>query len=135
MLIMKRKLLIFSIALLLFSTIGYAQVITGADRDKHGCIGSAGYTYSVLKKDCIRIFEQKIKLHQVDSAGSYKAIATVIFSTNNKQAEVFLANHKESLILIRTGKKGKYIWKKDKLELTNQNGYKLKEAKKLIYST
>lgn len=132
---MKKKILAFSTALMLFSALGYAQVITGADRDKHGCIGSAGYTYSVLKNDCIRVFEQKIKLHQIDSAKNYKAIAAVIFSSDNKKAEVFLANYKESQILIRTGKKGKYVWKKDKLELTNQNGYKLKEGKKLIYSS
>jgi len=132
---MKRKLLFFCSTLLLFSAAGYAQVITGADRDKHGCIGSAGYTYSQLKKDCIRVFEQKIKLYQVDSTASYKAVAAVIFSTNNRKAEVFLASYKESQILIRTGKKGKYIWKKGKLELSNQNGYKLKEAKKLIYTS
>ncbi len=132
---MKRKLLVFCSFLLLLSKISYAQVITGADRDKHGCIGSAGYTYSQLKKDCIRVFEQKIKLHQVDSTANYKAIAAVIFSANNRKAEVFLASYPESLILIRTLKKGKYIWRKGKFELSNQNGYKLKEAKKLIYSS
>ncbi|MNI29125.1 hypothetical protein D3C87_711190 [compost metagenome] len=133
---MKRKLLVFCSTLILFTTVGYAQqVITGADRDKHGCIGSAGYTYSILKKDCIRVFEQKIKLHQVDSAASYKAIAAVIFSADNTKAEVFLASYPESQILIRTRKKGKYVWKKGKLELSNQNGYRLKEAKKLIYTS
>lgn len=132
---MKRKLLVSCSVLLLFTAVSYAQVITGADRDKHGCIGSAGYTYSQLKKDCIRVSEQKIILHQVDSTASYKAIAAVIFSTNNRKAEVFLASYKESMILIRTGKKGKYIWKKGDLELTIQKGFKLKEAKKLIYSS
>ena len=29
----------------------------GADRDAHGCIGSAGYTWSNVRKQCIRIFE------------------------------------------------------------------------------
>lgn len=29
----------------------------GADRDAHGCIGSAGYTWSQVRQACIRIFE------------------------------------------------------------------------------
>ena len=29
----------------------------GADRDAHGCIASAGYTWSVVRGECIRIFE------------------------------------------------------------------------------
>ena len=132
---MKRRLLIFNAALMLISTLGYAQVITGADRDKHGCIGSAGYTYSILKKDCIRVFEQKIKLQEVDSAKNYNAIAAVIFSKDSKKAELFIASYKESQILVRTGKKGNYVWKKNDLELSNHNGYRLKKAKKLIYSS
>lgn len=31
--------------------------IAGADRDAHGCIGSAGYTWSEVRQACIRIFE------------------------------------------------------------------------------
>jgi hypothetical protein len=32
--------------------------ITGGDRDSHGCIPSAGYTWCESKKECIRIWEQ-----------------------------------------------------------------------------
>ena len=31
--------------------------VAGADRDAHGCIASAGYTWSSVRKQCIRIFE------------------------------------------------------------------------------
>src|SRR5699024_11716593 len=30
----------------------------GSDKDQHGCKGSAGYTWSQLREDCIRIFEE-----------------------------------------------------------------------------
>lgn len=30
----------------------------GNDRDPHGFIGSAGYTWSLVKNKCIRIFEE-----------------------------------------------------------------------------
>lgn len=31
--------------------------MAGSDRDAHGCIGSAGYTWSPVREACIRIFE------------------------------------------------------------------------------
>ncbi len=30
------------------------QKIVGADRDRHGCIGTAGYTWSEVKQDCVQ---------------------------------------------------------------------------------
>jgi hypothetical protein len=32
--------------------------IVGGDRDEHGCIGSAGYTWCELKKKCLRTWEE-----------------------------------------------------------------------------
>jgi hypothetical protein len=32
--------------------------VTGAERDAHGCIASAGYTWSQVRHACIRIFEE-----------------------------------------------------------------------------
>ncbi|MFA6897487.1 MAG: hypothetical protein WCQ96_04355 [Patescibacteria group bacterium] len=36
-----------------------AQNIVGNDKDEHGCIGSAGYTWCEAKKKCIRSWEEK----------------------------------------------------------------------------
>lgn len=36
---------------------GAQSPITGADLDAHGCRPSAGYTWSVVRGECIRIFE------------------------------------------------------------------------------
>ena len=30
----------------------------GNDKDEHGCIDSAGYTWSEVQKDCIRLWEK-----------------------------------------------------------------------------
>jgi putative hemolysin len=35
-------------------------VMPGSDKDSHGCIGSAGYTWSVSQKQCVRPWEDKI---------------------------------------------------------------------------
>ena len=39
------------------STSSAAAPVVGSDRDVHGCIGSAGYTWSVVRGECIRMFE------------------------------------------------------------------------------
>lgn len=33
--------------------------VVGGDKDKHGCIASAGYTWSEAQKDCIRLWEKE----------------------------------------------------------------------------
>lgn len=33
--------------------------VVGGDKDKHGCIASAGYTWSEVQKDCIRLWEKE----------------------------------------------------------------------------
>jgi hypothetical protein len=111
----------------------FAQ-IKGGDRDAHGCIGSAGYTYSQIKKDCVRVFEQKIKLTEVAPKGSSTSMAAVIFSKDLKKAEVFVPDTDgESLILTRTGKSK--IWKKDGYVLVpfKKNAYQLKKDNVVIY--
>jgi len=106
--------------------------VLGGDKDAHGCIGSAGYTYSQIKKDCIRTFEEKIKLKEVASDGGY--IAAVIFSKDKKKAEVFVKDVEGgSLILIRPGKAK--AWKKDGYVLVpfKKSGYQLKKDNVVIY--
>lgn len=102
----------------------------GDDRDKHGCIGSAGYVYSVIKNDCIRVFEQNIRLTEVSPKGSFTSMTSIIFSKDSLKAEVFLPNYNGGQILIR---KGKYSWQKGQLFLSNKVGFELFEKAKLIY--
>lgn len=35
------------------------QPLVGGDRDEHGCIGSAGYSWCAPKNKCLRIWEEK----------------------------------------------------------------------------
>lgn len=123
------------------STFSYSQTteksvevvppLVGGDVDKHGCKPSAGYTYSTLKNDCVRIFEQKIKLKEVTPKRSYTTIAAVIFSDDKRKAEIFVPSMESSLILIREGRRLK--WKGNSYELTKAKHYVLKKANKVIY--
>lgn len=136
------KLLLAVMMTAAFTTVGFGQKITqkvaGADRDKHGCIGSAGYTYSVIKNDCVRLFEEKIQLREANPTTSSASSAVVILSKDKKKAELFLPSGTGSIMLNRTlkyrdttvykSKKGTYNLTKDK------DNYTLKKGKKIIFS-
>lgn len=42
----------------LYKTSSPVQQKVGGDRDEHGCIGSAGYTWCEKKSKCLRIWEE-----------------------------------------------------------------------------
>ena len=101
---------------------------SGADRDAHGCIASAGYTYSELKKECIRTFEQKIQLKEIATKGNYTA--AILFNKDQSKAEIFLKDEKQGVILIRMSKN---IWKNTTYTLIQNKGFVLSQNKKSIY--
>ncbi len=128
---MMRKIIPGVIILCFLTSLLNAQVITGNDADEHGCKGSAGYTWSELKKQCIQPFAEDLKLRSADTTGSYTSFAALIFSKDRKKAELIMAG--SNVILIRTGKKGNYTWKKGDWSLREKNGYQAKKANKLMY--
>jgi len=44
--------------------------IVGGDKDEHGCIGSAGYSWCELKQKCLRIWEEKCETEQEQNQGT-----------------------------------------------------------------
>jgi len=84
----------------------------GADRDKHGCIRSAGYTWSEINKECLRPFELKEQLFNADKT----YIASVNFSNNGEKAEVF---SKEGYFLMSKKNDSTYLHPKARLFLGN----------------
>lgn len=105
-----------------------AQTKAGTDKDTHGCIASAGYTYSQLKKECIRTFEQKIQLKEMATKGNYTA--TILFNKDQSKAEIFLKEEKTSVILNRSSKE---VWKNATYSLTQDKGFMLSKNKKAVY--
>jgi len=107
-----------------------AAVIVGGDSDTHGCKASAGYTWSILKKECIRIFENSTKLSHAEDGKTYTTVAYVIF--DGDKAELFLDTQKESIILERKSEGDS--WVKDDLQLIPWKGYVLKKGEKILYT-
>lgn len=61
------KIIVVILAVLILGTIGFAVLrnnmapkgVVGGDRDAHGCIGSAGYSWCETKQKCLRVWEEK----------------------------------------------------------------------------
>ncbi len=117
-----------------------AQIIkVGGDKDSHGCIASAGYEWSAIRDECIRIFEKGIRLN-AKGAGldtTFSAFAVFSAKTDSTQAELFLVGVKNTVILNRVGDEKLSVWKNKDYTLTSIKGiYNLKDAKKtLLYQS
>ena len=103
----------------------------GGDRDDHGCIASAGYTWSQVKENCIRLWEEGISLQNAKD----KEASTVcyIVSGNDDKIEAFLPESPGGIILSKDGgnwsnPKGGYTLKKGEGGM-----YSLYKNKELIY--
>lgn len=135
-----KKPILFSMMFL--GSLTFAQQkapVLGGDRDVHGCIGSAGYTYSQLRNNCIKVFAQKIKLKEVGSDKSSTMMTAIIFSKDMKKAEVFIPEgNAKSIILDREGKSkiwksGSYIKETYVLTPYKKTGYQIKKDDVVIY--
>lgn len=71
----------------------------GGDTDKHGCLVSAGYTWSQLKNECVRPFETGIALHVINNASSYQSAAYVLIDSVKNEAEIFMPQENGSILL------------------------------------
>ncbi|WP_230406353.1 hypothetical protein [Flavobacterium fluviale] len=105
------------------------EAVVGADADSHGCKASAGYTWSTLKKECIRIFEGT-KLSHYDDGKTYTTASYVIF--DGDKAELFLDTQKESIILERNSEGDS--WVNGDWQLIPWKGYVLKKNGKILYT-
>jgi len=95
------------------------QYLVGNDKDSNGCIGSAGYTWSVLKNDCVRLFEIGYRLNPVQLNSNEAIIsAFIVFDKEKNKVELFLPNKENSLIL---EKKDDMIYVKDKYKFNSRD--------------
>lgn len=107
------------------------QTTVGGDKDEHGCITSAGETWSQLKQSCIQIFNVGQRLSPIETKDGEAVIsAFVLFNDDKSEAELFLPNTKSNTILKTTDKNsyesGEYKFDVDEstLYINNEKKYK-----------
>ncbi len=108
------------------------STIAGADQDEHGCLAAAGFTWSKMYKDCVRMFTG-LQLNPVDQPQNEDETlsAYVLFNEDKSKAEVFIPNA-ESIILTRN-KEGQ-SWTFQDYQLVPWKGYILKKGETNLYA-
>lgn len=125
-----RTLTLMAASLLLAACSTPEQHLVGSDRDSHGCIGSAGYQWSALTKQCVRLFEQSIRLNPTDADQTSSAF--VLFNADQSQAELTLPSSEQHL-LTRQGAEGNWSWQGSGYTLFPWKGYVLKAGEQTLF--
>ena len=106
-------------------------VIVGSDADSHGCTASAGYTWSVVKNNCIRLWEVGIQLNPINNKKPYTSVATVIINDDKTTVELFIIGETGSILLDKNAEQG---FAGNRYSLTQENNrWLLKKDNKAIY--
>lgn len=93
----------------------------GADRDAHGCIGSAGYTYSALKEKCVRLWEEGITLLPAETQDGAVMAAYAILQDN--KGELYLPGRTTPIVLGQ-----QYVGSQAQFSATDASGWKLTQT-------
>ena len=81
----------------------------GGDKDEHGCIASAGYTWSEVQKDCIRLWEKGVRLTSVKDE---RNTLYIVFSPDSSRVELFFSEEDipNEILDRRSLPSGGYVW-------------------------
>ncbi len=115
--------------------------LAGGDRDAHGCMASAGYLYSALRKECIRIFEKGIALDPVPLPKGSEAVisASIVFAgddhtvAKNESVEIMVPKEGTSVVLMRAKKSSEYTKEGSPFTVTYGKMWEIKKGGKTIY--
>ena len=108
------------------------EPLMGGDRDAHGCIGSAGQSWSELLQECVQVFEVGTRLNPVEVNMNDAIISAFIVAKegDNSQVELFITDEETNPLLKQekdgTYKNGKYAYnpKTQELSIDGKVAYK-----------
>ncbi|EHG99030.1 hypothetical protein [Paraprevotella clara] len=100
---MRKNIWIIVSGLVCFSACRSVQApqLIGGNKDEHGCLTAAGYTWSELRRDCIRIFEDGVRVDDPSLQPSLTSYA--VFAADSSRVEVFRPSPFRNEILDRKG--------------------------------
>lgn len=77
---------------------GNNEAAVGGDRSAHGCIASAGYTWSQLRNDCIRLFEAGVPLYNAQDPAA-TSVAYVVNGGDQLPLELYLPDKEMGILM------------------------------------
>lgn len=107
------------------------DVLSGTYVDNHGCIATAGYNWSQLRKECIRLWESGTALTNVRDTGA-STVAYLITTNDSTSIELFLPELNASVLLDK--KDGNWVDSKNRYSLTKNgdSSYQLNNTKGIL---
>ncbi len=106
----------------------HTEKIIGGDKDSHGCLIAAGYNWSALKNNCIRVWDSGLRVNFIKNANNSKQQMVIssflVFNADSSAIEVFTSKEtKKNIILFKNYSSQKWINKKDPfIWVTHQKG-------------
>lgn len=109
------------------------EIMKAVDKDENGCLASAGYIWSKLNKECVKLFTG-VQLNPIDKPQNEDETLSVfiMFSEDGNQAELFLPNATETYVLKRNAEG--QSWVLNDWQLIPYKGYVLKQGEKTLYA-
>lgn len=83
--------------------------VLGGDRDSHGCVGSAGYTWSEVRQSCIRLWEDGVRMKPVDAQDD-DADIFLILGDDQQKVELKYPSGESVVLDRRLLPSGEYVW-------------------------
>ena len=114
------------------------QPVVGADRDAHNCIASAGYTYSAVRGECVRLWEVGTALMPVVQIEEPVLAAYVVQDESGKEAEVFIPGFEQGVVMNRVENSDIPTWTANggwSLTYDPDQGWKLAQGGELVYAS
>ena len=114
---------------------GKDPFLAGADKDGHGCIASAGYTYVSVLGRCARLWEEGVRLNPVQPPADGAVLsAFAVLSESGAEAELFLPEAEPVTMSRSFTPEGPY-WTEGNFRLERlPQGWRLYEKDLLLYT-
>lgn len=112
-----------------------SDTIENADKDENGCLTAAGYVWSQLNKECIRIYDSAIILYPFANQNNENETlnAYIVFSKDGgNEAEIFFPNSEKGKIFIRIEEGQPWIF--EDWQLVPSKGFILKKGDEVKFS-
>lgn len=109
------------------------EVMKAVDKDENGCLASAGYIWSKLNKECLKLFTG-VQLNPIDNPQNDDETksAYIMFSEDKNQVELFMPNVTETYILTRNAEGQSWVY--NDWQLIPYKGYVLKQGGKTLFA-
>lgn len=92
--------LVIFLLLLVYLKLVEKNIIVGGSKDEHGCIPTAGYTFSFSRNECVRPFEHIKLISSQNPAATLGGF--IVMANDNESLDLYLPNRVHELLTLES---------------------------------